>query len=139
MQRAWNSFLNVQLIWKLIQLLSILGYSQSLEIVGNDFENILQTKKFAISQRTKCETSHIKEERLNQGELIYSENSLSKLKYCMKRAAITVTALKKVFGMTMQHTSTEILNNSSVLTFKKISLPKTMTGTKNSVTGTHRL
>ena len=45
MQRAWNPQWIVQLNLKLLQLVSILGFSQSLEIVGYDFENILQTQK----------------------------------------------------------------------------------------------
>ena len=95
MQSAWNSHWIVQLNWKLLQLVSILGFSQSLEIVGYDFENILQTQKFAMTEPTKCETSHINEEQVNKGGLIYAKSSMSKLKYCMYRAAYTVTVLKK--------------------------------------------
>ena len=86
MQRAWNPHWNVQLNWKLLQLVSIVGFSQSFEIVGYDFENILQTQKFAMTERTKCEKSHINEEQLNIGGLIYAESSRSKLKYCTYRA-----------------------------------------------------
>ena len=67
MQRAWNPHWIVQLNWKPLQLVSILGFSQSLEIVGYDFENILQTQKFATTEPTKCETSHINEEHVNKG------------------------------------------------------------------------
>ena len=95
MQRAWNPHWIVQLNWKLLQLVSILGFSQSLEIVGYDFENILQTQKFAVTEPTKCETSHKNEEQVNKGGLIYAKSSMSKLKYCMYRAAYTVTVLKK--------------------------------------------
>ena len=95
MQRAWNPHWIVQLNWKLLQLVCILGFSQSLEIVGFDIENILQAKKFALTEPTKCETSHINEEQVNKGGLIYAKSSMSKLKYCMYRAAYTVTVLKK--------------------------------------------
>ena len=95
MQRAWNPYWNVQLKWKFLQLVSIVGFSQSLKIVGYDFENILQRQKFAMTEPTKCETSHINEEQVNKGGLIYAENSRSKLKYCMYRAAYTETVLEK--------------------------------------------
>ena len=95
MQRAWNPHWIVQLNWKLLQLVSILRFSQSLEIVGYDFENILKTQKFAMTEPTNCETSHINEEQVNKGGLIYAKSSTSKLKYCMYRAAYTVTVLKK--------------------------------------------
>ena len=94
MHRAWNQHWNVQLNWKLLQLVSIVGFSQSLEIVGYDFESILQTQKFAMTER-KSEMSHINEEQVNKGGIIYAEISRSKLKYCMYRAAYTVTVLKK--------------------------------------------
>ena len=100
MQRAWN----LKLIWKLLQLVSTVGFSQSLEIVEYAFENILQTQKFAMTERTKCETSHINEEQVNKGRLIYAERCRNKLKYCMYRAVYTVIALKKVVGMTTQIT-----------------------------------
>ena len=99
MQRAWNPHWNVQLNWKLLQLVSILGFSQSLEIVECDFDNTLQTHKFAMKERTKCQMSRINEEQVNKGGLIYAQ---SKLKYCMYRAAYTVTVTKIVVGMTMQ-------------------------------------
>ena len=83
MQRAWNPHWNVYLNWKLHQLVSIVSFSQSIEIVGHDFENILQTQKYAMTEPTKCETSHINEEQVNKGGLIYAESSMSKLKYCM--------------------------------------------------------
>ena len=76
--------------------------------MGYDFENILQTQKFAMSEWNKCETSHIMEAQANQGGLNYSENNMSKPENCMYRAAYTVTALKKVIGMAMQHSSTKI-------------------------------
>ena len=104
MQRAWNPHRIVQLNWKLLQLVRILGFSQSLEIVGYDFEIILQTQKFAMTEPTKCETSHINEEQVKKGGLIYAKSSMSKLKYCMYSAAYTVTVLKKVVGMTTQIT-----------------------------------
>ena len=106
MQRAWSSHWNMQLNLKLLQLVSILAFSQSLEILGYDFESTLQKQKIAMSEVTKSETSHIKEEQVNQGGLTYSENSMSNLKYCMYRAAYTVTALKIIVGVMMQHTST---------------------------------
>ena len=81
MQRAWNPDWNVQLNWKLLQLVSIVGFSQSLEIVGYDFENILWTQKFAMTERIKCKTSHKNEEQVNTGGPIYAESSRSKLKY----------------------------------------------------------
>ena len=80
MQSAWKPHWNMQLDWILLQLVSIVGFSQSLEIVGYDFENILQTQKFAITEPTKCERSHINEEQVNKGGLIYAESSRSKLK-----------------------------------------------------------
>ena len=92
---TWNPHWIGQLIWKLLQLVSILSFSQSLEIVGYDFENILQTQKFAMTEPTKCETSHTNEEQVNKGGLIYAKSSMSKLKYCMYRAAYRVTVLKK--------------------------------------------
>ena len=95
MQRAWNPHWIVQLNWKLLRLVSILSFSQSLEFVEYDFENILQTQKFAMTEPTKCETSHINEEQVNKGGLIYAKSSMSKLKYSMYRAAYTVTVLKK--------------------------------------------
>ena len=95
MQRAWNPHWIVQLNWKLLQLVSILGFSQPLEIVGYNFESILQTQKFAMTEPTNCETSHINEEQVNKGGLIYAKSSMSNLKYCMYRAAYTVTVLKK--------------------------------------------
>ena len=70
MQRAWKPHWSAQLDWILLQLVSILGFSQSLEIVGYDFENILQTQKFAIGEPPKCERSHINEEQVNKGGLI---------------------------------------------------------------------
>ena len=73
-------------------------------IVGYDFENILQTQKFAITEPTKCETSHINEEQVNKGGLIYAASSKIKLKYCMYRAAYTVIVQKKVVDMTTQLT-----------------------------------
>ena len=72
MQRAGNSHRNVQLNGKLLQFVSIIGFAQSLEIVEDDFENFLHTQKFAMSERAKCETSHIKEELVHQEGLIYS-------------------------------------------------------------------
>ena len=48
-----------------------------------------------MTERTKCETSHINEEQVNKGGLIYAESSRSKLKYCMYSAAYAVTVLKK--------------------------------------------
>ena len=95
MQRAWNPHWIAQLNWKLLQLVSILCFLQYLEIVGYDFENILQTQKFAMTEPTNCETSHINEEQVNKGGLIYAKSSTSKLKYCMYRAAHTVIVLKK--------------------------------------------
>ena len=95
MKRAWNSHCNVQLNWKLLHLVSLLDFSQFSDLVEHDFEKILQTQKIAMSEKTKYETSRIKEDQVNQRGLIYSENSMSKLKYCMYRAAYTVTALKK--------------------------------------------
>ena len=79
MQRAWNPRWIVQLNWKLLQSVSILGLSQSLEIAGYDFEKILQTQKVAMTEPTKCETSHINEEQVNKGGLIYAKSSMSKL------------------------------------------------------------
>ena len=84
----------MQLNWKIIQLVSTLGFSQSLETVGYDFENILQTQKLAMTEPTKCETSHINEEQVNKTVLIYAKSSMSKLKYCMYGSAYTVTLLK---------------------------------------------
>ena len=81
MQRAWNPHWIMQLNWKLFQLVSILGFPQSLEIVEYDFENILQTQKFAMTEPTKHEKSHINEEQVNKGGLIYAKISMSKLKY----------------------------------------------------------
>ena len=52
MQRAWKPQWNKQLNWKLLQMFSLVCFSQSLEIVGYDFENILQTQKFAMTERT---------------------------------------------------------------------------------------
>ena len=107
MQRAWNPHWNVHLNWKLfyfVRFVSMLGFQQSLEIVGYDFENILQTQKFAMTEPTKFETSHINEEQVNKGGLNYAKSSKSKLKYCMYRAAYTVSVLKKVVGMTTQLT-----------------------------------
>ena len=95
MQRSSNPHWNVQLNWKLLQLVSIVGFSQSLAIVVYDFEKILQTQKFAMTERTKCETSPVNEEQVNKGGPIYAKSSRSKLKYCMYRAAYTVTVLKK--------------------------------------------
>ena len=69
-------------------------FSQYLEIVGYVSENILQTQKFAMTERTKCESSHINEEEINKGGLIYAKSSRSKLKCCMYRAAYTVIVLK---------------------------------------------
>ena len=48
-----------------------------------------------MTEQTKCETSNINEEQVNKGGLIYSESSVSKLKYCIYKAAYTVTVLKK--------------------------------------------
>ena len=63
MQRAWNPHWNVQLNWKLLQLVSIVGFSQSLEIVGYDFfENNLQTQKFAITERQQEESDREQQE-----------------------------------------------------------------------------
>ena len=104
MKRAWNPHWIVQLYWKILQLVSILSFSQSLEIVGYDFENILQTQKLAMTEPTNCETSHINEEQVNKGGLIYAKRSMSKLKYCMYRATYTVAVLKKVVVMTTQLT-----------------------------------
>ena len=70
MQRAWNPYWNVQLNWILLQLINIVGFSQSLEIVGYDFEKIMQTKKFAMTEPKKCETSHINKEQVNKEGLI---------------------------------------------------------------------
>ena len=95
MQRTWIPTWNVQPKWKLLQLASIVGFSQSLEILGYGFENILQTQKFAMTEPTKCETSHINEEQVNKRGLIYAKSSRSKLNYFMYRAAYTVTVLKK--------------------------------------------
>ena len=64
-------------------------------MVGYDFENILQTQKFAMTGWTKCETSRINEEQVNKRGLIYAESSRSKLKYYKYRAAYIVTVLKK--------------------------------------------
>ena len=83
MKRAWNPHWKVLLNWKNLHLVSIVGFSQSLEIVGYDFEKNLQTQKFAMMERTKCEPTHINEEQVNKGGLIYDESSMSKLKYCM--------------------------------------------------------
>ena len=80
MQRAWNPHWNVQLNCKILQLVSIVGFSQSLENLGYDFENILHTQIFVMMERTKCETSHIKDEQVNKGGLINAEISMSKLK-----------------------------------------------------------
>ena len=77
MQRAWNPHWKIQLNWKLFQLVSIVGFSQSLEIVGYDCENILQTQKFAMTEPQKCETSHINEEQVNKRGLIYAESSMN--------------------------------------------------------------
>ena len=63
--------------------------------MGYDFENILQTQKFAMTEQTKCETSQINEEQVNKRGLIYAKSSMSKMKYCMCRATYTVTVLKK--------------------------------------------
>ena len=51
MQRAWNPHWNVQLNWILLQWVSIIGFLQYLYIVGYDFENFLQTQKFAMTER----------------------------------------------------------------------------------------
>ena len=134
MQRAWNPTWNVQLNWKLLQLVSIVGFSQSLEIVGYDFENILQTQKFAVTERTKCETSRINEEQVNKGGLIYANSSRSKLKYCMYRAACTITAENKWLVWRRNLLKRKITNISNVLPNKRISLPKLMAGTQSAVT-----
>ena len=63
--------------------------------IGYDFEKILHSQKAAMTERTKCETSHINQEQVNKGGLIYAESSRSKLKYCVYRAAYTVTVLIK--------------------------------------------
>ena len=63
MQRAWNPHCSVQINWKFLQLVSIIGFSQYLEIVGNDFWNILQSQKITMMERTNCETSHINEHK----------------------------------------------------------------------------
>ena len=47
-----------------------------------------------MKEATKCEMSHINEEQVNKG-LIYAKSSIIKPKYCMYRAAYTVTVLKK--------------------------------------------
>ena len=104
MQWAWNPYWNMHLYWKLLQLVSILGFPQSLEIVGYDFENVLQMQTFTMRERTKCETSHTNEEQVNKGVLINAESSMSKLKYCIYGAAYTVTEPKKVICMTTQLT-----------------------------------
>ena len=82
MQRACNPYWNVQLNWKLLQLVSIVGFSHSLEIVGYDFETILQTQKFAMTEPTKCETSHINEEQVNKRGITYDESNRINLKHC---------------------------------------------------------
>ena len=64
-------------------------------MVGHDFENILQTHKTAMMEPTKRETPFINEEQVNKGGLIYAHSSMSKLKYCMYRAAYSVTVLQK--------------------------------------------
>ena len=48
-----------------------------------------------MTEPTKRQKSHINEEQVNKGGLIYAKSSMSKLKYCMHRAAYTVTVLKK--------------------------------------------
>ena len=48
-----------------------------------------------MTEPTNCETSHISEEQVNKGGLIYAKSGMSKLKYCMYRAAYTATVLKK--------------------------------------------
>ena len=58
------------------------------------FWEYLADAKFALSERTKCETSHIKNEQVNRG-VIFCEKNLIKTNYCIYRAAYTVTALKK--------------------------------------------
>ena len=135
MQRAWNPHWIVQLNWKLLQLVSILGFSQSLEIVGCDFENILQTQKFAMTEPTKCETSHINDEQVNKGGLIYAKSSMSILKYCKYRAAYTVTVLKKSSWQDDATCLWKITNNSKVLPNKRVSQSKSMAGTQSAVTG----
>ena len=95
MQRAWKLHCNVHLNLKLLQLVSILSFSELSEIVIYDFENILQTQKFAMSEQTLCQTSHIDEEQINQGGFVYSEISKSKLKYFIYRSTYTVAGLKK--------------------------------------------
>ena len=85
MQKEVNSPKGTQLYCKLLYLVTMLSCSQSLAIVGHDFEKIIQTQKFATTERTKCETSHLNEEQVNKGGLIYAESSMIKLKYCMYR------------------------------------------------------
>ena len=63
--------------------------------MGYDLENLLQTQKFAVTEQKKCETSHINEKQVNKGGLIYAKTNRRKLKYCMYRAAYTVTVLIK--------------------------------------------
>ena len=46
--------------------------------MGYDFKNIQQTQKFAMSERTKCETSRIKEKQVIRGGLINSEKFVNK-------------------------------------------------------------
>ena len=104
--------------------------------MGYDFENTLQTQKQAMSECTKCEISQIKEEQVFQEGLIYSENSKSKLKYYMYRAAYTVTALKKSCwydNATNVHKKTQKIATFCLL---KISQLKFIAGTQSVVTGT---
>ena len=83
-------------------------------------------KNLQLSERTKFGTSDIKKKQVNRGEHMYSENSMSKLKYrihcnCAER-----------FGLIWRCNTPQLAdtNKSKILQFRKIFLQKTMAEAK---------
>ena len=83
---------------KTILILLVAKLSGTVNITAYNFENILSTTTFALKGSEKCDLSTVNQIIVEKGALVYTELGHTKLKYCMYKAAYTVTAMKKVTG-----------------------------------------
>ena len=80
---------------KTILILLVAKLSGTVNITAYNFENILSSTTFALKGSKKCDLSTVNQIIVEKGALVYTELGHTKLRYCMYKAAYTVTAMKR--------------------------------------------
>ena len=66
------------------------------KLYGNEFDNIVSTKKYSLDHSTNCDNNIRVSKTIEEGSLIYADVQLEiKLRFCMYEAAYIVSAFKK--------------------------------------------